>query len=113
MFRQATSVIVLISDNFPQTHNFVILSLSNDDFSAVYVMYRKGLNLRGMRKVRVDKFFAPPEKNCYKGLFVGSFLCLSVCPVGAAWLPLNAVLLNLILGTSIEICQTRPALVKI
>ena len=25
-------------------------------------MYRKRLNLRGMRKVRVDKFFASPEK---------------------------------------------------
>jgi len=65
-----------------------------------------------MRKVRLDKFFVHPEiiaiRDCWLLL-----VPLSVCPDGTAWLPLNAVLLNLILGTFIEICRTRPALVKI
>jgi hypothetical protein len=75
-------------------------------------MCRKGLNLRGMRKVRLDKFFAPHEKIAIRDCWL--FLVpLSVCPDATAWLPLNAVLLNLILGTFIEICHTRPALVKI
>ena len=64
-------------------------------------MYRKGLSIRGMRKVRVDKFFVPPKTIVIRDCWL-LLVSLSVCPDGAAWLPLNAVLLNLILGTSLK-----------
>jgi hypothetical protein len=59
-------------------------------------MYRKGLNLQGMWKIRADKFFASPEKIAIRDCRL-LLVSLSVFPDGAAWLPLKAVLLNLIL----------------
>jgi len=63
-------------------------------------MYLKRLNLRRVRKVRVDKFFAPPGKIVIRKCLL-LLVSLSVCPDGAACLePLSDCQLFTIQGVS-------------